>query len=221
MERHGNVEVYNAVENGKLGLGVRINGPASVQDLLDAWQPWCDDQSIFKQYAANNHDLCKGCQSNCCNTAYVIPDLIAFKKMAVVLDQDWGDLLVRYFHQEKRDVGILRLQPNPCVFLKNNVCTIYAIRSLICRFYLCSPLLGETEELIYKIAWSGAAATQIFAQEQGLIAAGGSGASSFDRLFIGLLDEYQGSAGVASFLQAQGYEDVPLHNFLPMGKEVG
>lgn len=220
MDQGRNIEVYNAIENGKLGLGVRINGPASVQDLLDAWQPLCDDQTIFKQYATDNHDLCKGCQLNCCNTAYVIPDLIAFRKMAVILKMDWADLISGYFQKEKREIGILRLQPNPCVFLQNNICTIYAIRTLICRFYLCSPLLGETEELIYKIAWSGAAATQIFAEQQGLIAQNSSGSSSFDRLFIGLLNEYRESAGVASFLQAQNYEDVPLYHFLPKGKEV-
>jgi Predicted Fe-S-cluster oxidoreductase len=220
LGRHSNVEVYNAVENGKLGLGVRIDGPASVQDLLDAWQPWCDDQTIYKQYAAGNHDLCKGCQTNCCNTAYVIPDLIAFKKMAVLLDLNWKEFAARYCQKEKRDVGILRLMPNPCTFLRENVCTIYAVRSLICRFYICSPLLGETEEFIYKIAWSGAAATQIFAQEQGLITEGGSGTSSFDRLFNGLLQEYRESEGVASFLQAQDYKDVSLHYFLPTGKEV-
>jgi Fe-S-cluster containining protein len=219
LERGRNVEVYNATENGKLGLGVRINGPASVQDLLDVWQPLCDDQTIFKQYAADNHDLCKGCRLNCCSTAYVIPDLIAFKKMAILLNLDWADFVARYFQSEKREVGLLRLQPNPCVFLQDNFCSIYAIRSLICRFYLCSPLLGDTEELIYKIAWTGAAATQIFAEEQGLIAGNGSGSSSFDRLFTGLLEEYRGNAGVASFLQAQNYEDVPLHYFLPMERK--
>ena len=219
LVRNG-VEVYNAIENGKLGLGIRINGPASVQDLLDAWQPLCDDQTIFKQYATGNYALCKGCQLNCCSTAYVIPDLISFKKMAASLNLDWKDFITRYFQREKREVGLLRLQPNPCVFLHDNICSIYAIRSLICRFYLCSPLLGDTEEMIYKIAWTGAAATQVFAEEQGLIARNDSGSSSFDRLFIRLLEEYRGSAGVSSFLQAKNYEDVPLHYFLPIGKEV-
>lgn len=221
MERgRNNVEVYNATEKGKLGLGIRINGPASVQDLLDAWQPLCDDQTIFKQYATGNYALCKGCQLNCCSTAYVIPDLISFKNMASLLSLDWPDFVGHYFQKEKREVGLLRLQPNPCVFLRNNICSIYPVRSLICRLYVCTPLLGDTEELIYKIAWTGAAATQVFAEQQGLIQGNGAGSGSFDRLFTGLLEEYRESEGVASFLQAQTYEDVPLHYFLPMGKEV-
>jgi len=211
-----NIEVYNAVENGTLGIGIRVKGPATVQDLLDAWQPLCDDQSLYKQYAQGNYALCKGCQLNCCSTAYVIPDLISFKKMASSMQLDHGAFIASYFHPEKLGLGLLRLQPNPCVFLQNNICTIYQVRSLICRFYLCSHLLGETEELIYKIAWTGAAATLIFAEENGLIPRVGAGAlSSFDRLFVDLLEEYRTSDGVKIFLQAQDYRDVPLQYFLP------
>jgi len=214
------LEVYNAVENGKLGIGIRVNGPASIQDLLDVWQPLCDDQSLFKQYAEGNYALCKGCQLNCCSTAYVIPDLISFRKMAVSLGVDEADFVSGYFQREKLKIGLLRLQPNPCIFLKNNICTIYAVRSLICRFYICSQLLGDTEELIYKIAWTGSAATQVYAERQGLIPAIGTGElSSFDRLFIRLLEEYRDSAAVQSFLQAGDYRDIPLQLFLPGGKE--
>jgi Fe-S-cluster containining protein len=210
-----NIEVYNAVENGTLGIGIRVNSHATVQDLLDVWQPLCDDQSLFKQYAEGNYALCKGCQLNCCSTAYVIPDIIAFKKMASSLELDQAAFIANYFHPEKLGLGLLRLQPNPCVFLQNGICTIYSIRSLICRFYLCSHLLGDTEELIYKIAWTGAAATQVFAEEKGLIPGVGAGAlSSFDRLFVRLLEEYRSSEGVKSFLEAHDYRDVPLHHFL-------
>lgn len=212
------VEVYKAVENGKLGLGIRISGPATIQDLLDAWQPLCDDQTIFKQFADGNYAQCKGCRLNCCSTAYVIPDLIAFKKMAAWLGLDWSGLIAGYFQREKLEVGLLRLRPNPCVFLHDNICTVYPVRSLICRLYICTPLLGDTEELVYKIAWAGAAATQVFAEEQGFIPGTVSGSSSFDRLFMGLLEEYRGSEGVTSFLHAQNYKDIPLRHFLTGGK---
>jgi Fe-S-cluster containining protein len=189
-----------------------------VQDLLDAWQPLCDDQSIFKQYAEGNYALCKGCQLNCCSTAYVIPDLVSFRKMAASLNMEYSDFIARFFQQEKRDVGLLRLQPNPCVFLQDNICTIYPVRSLICRFYICCNILGDTEELIYKIAWTGAAATQVFAEKMGLIQSNRSGSSSFDRLFTNLVEEYRESEGVYSFLQAREYQDIPLHHFLPERK---
>ncbi|MEQ8200309.1 MAG: YkgJ family cysteine cluster protein [Syntrophomonadaceae bacterium] len=208
------VEVYHGCEDGQLGLGIRVNLPATVQDLLDAWQPLCDDQTIFKQYARDNHALCKGCQRNCCNTAYVIPDLVSFRKMAELKGMEYEEFTARYFQEEKLAVGLLRMRPEPCTFLRDDICSIYPIRSLICRFYLCTPLLGQTEQLIYKIAWSGAAATQVFARQQGLVPAAGPGASSFDRLFLRLLDEYRESPGVASFLDAREYRDISLHHFL-------
>jgi len=215
------LEVYNAVENGTLGIGIRVNGSASIQDLLDVWQPLCDDQTLFKQYAEGNYALCKGCQLNCCSTAYVIPDLVSFHKMAACMGVGEADFVAAYFHREKLNSGLLRLQPNPCIFLQNNICTIYAVRSLICRFYICSHLLGETEEMIYKIAWTGAAATQVYAEQRGLIPAFGTGGvSSFDQLFIRLLEEYRDSAAVQSFLQAEDYRDIPLQLFLPRGKEL-
>ncbi len=207
------VEVYAGIENGQAGLGVKLNGPATVQDLLDAWQPLCDDQSLFKQYALDNHALCKGCQLNCCNTAYVIPDLVSFRKMAELLDLNPAEFISQYFQGEKLQVGLLRLVPEPCIFLRDNICSIYPVRSLICRFYLCTPLLGATEQLIYKIAWSGAAATQIFAAQLGLVTEQRSGASSFDRLFLGLLDEYRDSSGVQCFLEARNYDEISLQHF--------
>jgi Fe-S-cluster containining protein len=216
LERDGNkIELYQDVEDGRLGLGLRCNGPAAVQDLLDAWQPLCDDQSIYKSYAEGNYASCKGCQLNCCSTAYVIPDLISFKKMAASLDLNYADFITRYFQAEKLEAGLLRLLPNPCVFLQDNICTIYPVRSLICRLYLCTRLLGATEELIYKIAWTGAAATQIFAAQNHLLPPVSGATSSFDRLFNNLLEEYRHHPGVKSFLEAQDYRDIPLQLFLP------
>ncbi|MCX5779612.1 MAG: YkgJ family cysteine cluster protein [Firmicutes bacterium] len=210
------VEIYSAVENGQLGLGVRMNGPATVQDLLDAWQPLCDDPTIYKSYAEGNYAACRGCQLNCCPTAYVIPDLVSFKRMAASLELDHAEFIDRYCQKEKLEVGLLRLQPNPCTFLSDNICTVYPVRSLICRLYLCTRLLGETEELIYKIAWTGAAATQIFAERNSLLPSKAGAASSFDRLFINLVEEYRQHLGVKSFLQARDYSDIPLYHFLPL-----
>lgn len=208
------IAIYHGSEAGQPGLGIQVSLPATVQDLLDAWQPLCDDQTIFKQYAAGNHALCKGCQLNCCHTAYVIPDLVSFRRMAQLMGLTHQEFVARYFQPEKLAVGLMRMIPEPCIFLQDDICSIYPVRSLICRFYLCTPLLGSTEQLIYKIAWSGAAATQLYAQQQGLLPAPAPGASSFDLLFLNLLDEYRDSPGVESFLRARDYRDISLHHFL-------
>jgi len=211
------IEVYPSQENGKLVMGVNVEDKtASLQDLLDIWQPLCDDTLIHKEYAPGFHNVCKGCSVNCCDTAYVIPDIIAFKKISRQLGLNHKEFIQNYFQQEKLAAGLLRLEPNPCIFLKQKICSIYELRSLICRFYICTPLQGETEELIYKISWAGGAATQVYAESQGLLAKEQTASlSSFDMLFYNLLDDYRNTRMVQAFLQADDYRDVPLELFLP------
>lgn len=210
------VMLHQYQDQGRILLGVKVEDQAaSLQDLLDAWQPLCDDTLIHKEYAAACHDACKACQVNCCNTAYVIPDLIAFKKIAAHLGLSYQDFIRLYFQTEKYAAGLLRLAPDPCIFLKERICSIYELRSLICRFYICTPLYGETEELIYKISWAGGAATQVFAEQQGLMdRSGNASRSSFDTLFLNLLEEYRQTKMVEAFLRADNYADIPLGLFL-------
>jgi Fe-S-cluster containining protein len=214
--QNGPVEVYKQIENGTLKIGVHFEDSANLQDLLDVWQPLCDDRSIYKRYAPSNFSQCKGCQVNCCNTAYVIPDLVSFRRMADLINLSYAEFIAQYFEMDKLQAGLLRMKPNPCVFLQDNICTIYPARSLICRFYICTSLLPDTEELIYKIAWSGSAATQLFAEAKGLIPLKSNSVSSFDRLFLNLIEEYRREDSVNIFLQAQNYADIPLAIFKPL-----
>lgn len=211
------LELYTGIEQGKPALGIRIKGEASIQDILDLWQPLCDDVNIFKSYAPGNHSACRGCQNNCCLTAYVIPDLISFKKMAGHLHLSYREFLsADYFDAEKLAAGIIRMKPNPCVFLQDNICTVYPRRSLICRLYICCQLMGDCEQLLYSICWVGSAATQLFAEREELIGDMGGGAlSSFDLMFKGLLDEYRFDPRLELFLQADDYSDIPLSAFIP------
>lgn len=210
------VEVYSGEEDGVLGMGVNIiDKRANLADLLAAWQPLCDDTDIFRPYGNNANASCKGCLINCCNTAYVIPDIIAFKEISAYLGLGYREFIQNYFQKDKVEHGLLRLQPDPCIFLKNNICTIYARRTLLCRFYLCSQLLPSTEELIYSLTWTGAAAMQLFAWKEGLIKPIlKKGLSSFDLLFVNLLEEYRSDPKIRWFSEAAGYEDVPLQPFL-------
>lgn len=209
------VKLYFGTENGKSGIGINILSPdASVADLLEAWQPLCDDSGLFKLYADHNFSECKGCTVNCCNTAYVIPDLVSFRKMAAHLNLSYAEFLDRYFQKEKLDLGLLRMIPNPCIFLQNNICSIYLVRSLICRYYICSNILGDTEQLIYSIAWTGITATQLFAEQQGLLSINTeAGLTSFDLMFKHLIEEYREHPGVDLFMKASEYSDIPLKAF--------
>jgi len=210
------VEVYQTIEDGIVKLEAKVHDPkANVADLLEAWQPLCDDELIFKAYGQDNHSACKGCPNNCCSTAYVIPDLISFRSMAAQLHMTEPEFIERWFDQDKYALGLLKIKSNPCVFLQESICNIYPLRSLICRFYICSDLTFDTEQLIYSIAWSGAAATQIYAQQQGYLPAPALGGyTSFDRIFVDLVEAYRELPGVKSFLLADSYQDVPLKHFL-------
>ncbi|WP_242848829.1 YkgJ family cysteine cluster protein [Syntrophomonas palmitatica] len=210
------IELKQQTENGQNLLNIEvIDISATVADLLQVWQPLCDDEKIVKLYAEGGHASCRACKVNCCNTAYVIPDLVAFRKMAAGLNYDYHEFIDDYCQTQKRELGLLRLKPNPCVFLREDICTIYPLRSLICRFYICTPLTGSTEQLIYEIAWTGAAATCIFAEEKGLLRTDSKGGfSSFDLLFKQLVDDYRSHPGVELFLRAADYDDIPLAPFL-------
>lgn len=209
------VELYKEMEDGKLGVGVRINNDyASLQDLLDAWQPLCDDASIYKQYAPGNYSVCRGCQVNCCSTAYVLPDLIAFKKMAEWIDCDYQSLAQRYMQKDKIDIGLLRMTL-PCAFLQDSICSIYPARSLICRFYICTEILGATQQLIYSITITGIAAARVWAEQEGIVQSiSCGGQTSYDLMLNRLIDEYRRHEQVKLFLTAADYGDIPLQPFL-------
>jgi Fe-S-cluster containining protein len=210
------VEIGYDEKDETKGLKVRVNDDkANLQDLLDAWQPLCDDDKLRKLYAEGQHHACRACTVNCCSTAYVIPDLIAFKKMAALTGLDYPEFVARYFQEEKLKAGLLRMRPNPCAFLQDNICTIYPVRALICRFYLCCQLAGETEQLIYSLSWTGAAAAQLFAEQTGLLPMSSPSAlTSFDLMFKQLIEDYRYDPRVQLFLHSGEYGDIPLAPFM-------
>lgn len=210
------VELYQGFENGKDKIGVKItDSSATLDDLLAAWQPLCDDERLHKMFASDFHCACRGCQVNCCNTAYVIPDLIAFHRMCAHLNLGEGEFALKCLDQYKRSLGFLRLSPNPCLFLRDNLCTVYAGRALLCRFYICSDIMGDTEQLIYSVTWSGIAAAQIYAREKKLIPRHpGGGFTSLDLMLAKTIEEFSHHPGVEYFRQARDYTDIPLMPFL-------
>ena len=210
------VSVYKDYENGRLGLGVKVVAEkATLADLLEAWEPLADDDSVFKQYAQDNYSPCKGCRVNCCKQAYVIPDLVSLKKMSDYLRLSPLEFAIRYFDQEKLRLNLPRLRSSPCTFLVEDCCSVYPARTLICRFYLCTHILGETEELIYSIALAGMAATQLYLNGLGIIdlRAEVCGMSSYEACLRSLLDSSRETEGARAFLEAHDYSDIPLTVF--------
>lgn len=209
------VEVYLDQEQSEPAVSVRLlNKGATLEELLAAWQPLCDDPGIYKQFAEGNHSSCQACRVNCCLTAYVIPDLVAFKRMVALSSSSYEEFVATCCDPEKVKLGLLRIKPNPCLFLQEKLCSIYPSRALICRFYLCARLQGKTEDFIYRITWTGIAATQIFAEKNGLLPPPpGGGFTSLDRLFLDMIARHRQGPWVDYFLTAQDYRDIPLAPF--------
>jgi Fe-S-cluster containining protein len=143
-----------------------------------------------------------------------MPDLIAVRKMAEYLKTDYRSLMERYMQMDKTEAGVLQMQL-PCAFLKEGICSIYPVRSLICRFYICTDILGATQQLIYSITMTGITAAAVWAEKEGLVQSmSNRGQSSFDLLLQRLLNEYRGHKQVKLFLEAENYSDIPLQPFL-------
>ncbi len=210
------VEVYYRDSEPEAGVSLRIKDKdATAADLLEAWQPLCDDETVFKAFAQDNYSMCRGCTTNCCNTAYVIPDIISFKKMAHHLQLSHEEFLNSYFQKEKLAVGLPRMKPDPCIFLQDNICSIYPLRSLICRFYVCTRLSGPSEQFIYSLTWTGITAAILFAERNNLLQTQPrAGLSSMDILFKNLIEEYRYNPNVQLFMNAAEYSDIPLLPFL-------
>lgn len=186
---------------------------ATLADLLQVWEPLADDPGIAKKYATEN-GFCKGCRNNCCNEAFVVPDLISFKAMCRLTGKTPQEFLDWACEPEWIKKGIPRLRSRPCLFLIDHKCTVYPVRSLICRFYLCSDIVGETEELIYSAVTAGMSATFCWLQEQGLLHQSTRGLTSYDRSLLELVESYRRSPAALQFLEASSYQDVALKHFI-------
>ena len=86
-------------------------------------------------------------------------------------------------------------------------------RSLICRFYLCTKMLGETEQLVYSVVTAGMTALYLWLEEQGLLNSVGAGLTGYDRALLNLINEYRTHPGTMEFLKASGYHDIKLRAF--------
>ncbi|MGE5418186.1 MAG: YkgJ family cysteine cluster protein [Acidobacteriota bacterium] len=206
--------VYKEKEHGKLGLGVKVvDRTATLSELLKAWEPLADDPQVVKKYATED-GACKGCFNNCCNSAFVIPDLVSFKAMCRETGQTPEEFMESALDHSWGAKGIPRLRYSPCLFLRDRVCSIYPARSLICRFYLCTELLGDTEELVYSVVTSGISATFIYLENEGLIKSG-KGLTGFDSSLLELVAKRRDHPGTQQFIQADSYDEILLEPFLP------
>lgn len=144
--------------DGEVGLDVTITDEmATVADLLGAMQHPADDPRVYKPYHRQRYAACAGCSNNCCKYNCITIDLIAAKRMAEHHGMDLARFAKAYL-QVSEDLPYPEFKRQPCPFLKENLCTVYQGRALICRLYLCTPMSDRLEKLRAAVSFAGEAA---------------------------------------------------------------
>ncbi len=195
------------------GLDLAIRDPkASVQDLIEAIQPWCDDEQIHKLYMEGYQGACRGCAVNCCRECFVLPDAISFRWLQKHLCLEPAEFIRQYFDPERLAKGLPRLQSSPCIFLREDLCTVYPYRTLICRLYICTPMTDEAQTLVYGTVAAGIGEFLRIAQNEGYLPKteeAGTAWSGYEKLMLELI-QAEAERLDNPFRGALKYEEVPL-----------
>lgn len=217
------------------GLDLIILEPeATLQDLVDALQPYASTVGEIHKLQLRGPGDCKGCVNNCCQTSIIAPDPIGFAAIARRLGLGAADFLAAHCDPDALARGQVRLNSFPCTFLSpERTCSIYEDRALICRLFLCCPLSPALENLIQNALGAGLAALARQLQQQGHLApldpdgyqATGervlyeAGFDTFYRRWVGgeaeaqSADEQPPAMVQNPFDQATSYAEIPLWAF--------
>lgn len=153
------VAVFPKPWHNEVGLDAVILEPdATAADLLAAMEPFSDDEEITKPYLPARRGVCRGCPDNCCVRSWIAPDLPAVSALLKSRGLTWTELADRYLDRAAYARGVVRFRSRPCIFLVDNCCQVYEDRPAICRFFVCSPLTAELEDLGHRIIGVGLAA---------------------------------------------------------------
>ena len=204
-----------AIIDGKKGIDLEIyDKTASVQDLLDAIQQWCDDGEIFKAYLPEEKGSCCGCPVNCCRECYVIPDAVSFYQWESYLGMPAAELVEYCLDADCLSRGIPRLRSSPCLFLQDRLCQIYPYRTLICRLYICTLMSDRASEVVYRVAAAGQGElVRRLRQEGYLLPAVQPGGAGYEQQLMRVI-EAEAERADNPFKNAESYAEVPLAPFL-------
>lgn len=216
-------EFFPCQIEGVWGLDLAIrDSKATVQDLIEAIQPWCDDEQIHKLYMEGYQGACRGCAVNCCRECFVLPDAISFRWLQEHLRLEPAEFIRQYFDPECLGKGLPRLNSSPCIFLREGLCTVYPYRTLICRLYICTPMSDEAQTLVYGTVAAGIGEFLRQAQTAGYLSkaeeageAGRTGPAAwlgYEKMMLELV-QAEAERPDNPFRGALKYEEVPLRAF--------
>lgn len=164
------VRLYIREDEGVPTLDLLSVSPdATVQDLIDALQEATDDPTVYKPQLKPRYGICAGCVDNCCRQYEIYPDLISANKIAQAKNLSLKDYAKRHLDRDK-DLYFLKFTGKPCPHLKDNLCTIYPFRPIICRLFLCTPMTDDLENLRASVSYMGESALIVELLKTGLLA---------------------------------------------------
>lgn len=219
--------------HGRMGLDCAILEPdATLADLNAAFAPYADAGEVYKGHL-RGAGPCLGCQGGCCTTSIIAPDLLSFRATMDFQGLTAAELAERTLDPEWLARGVVHYRSQPCIFLRDNRCSIYPVRSVICRTFICCDYTPDLEDLVHNSIGAGLAALREFLAGAGVpVPAPDAGVISlaatpyqaeFLRFYTrwalgaGRLEEegelYPGPGMGNPFCTATGYEQVPLRPF--------
>ncbi|MCE5196268.1 MAG: YkgJ family cysteine cluster protein [Negativicutes bacterium] len=148
-------------ESGEAQLVLRaLSQTATVADLLRAMQLATDDADLLKPRLQTRYGVCAGCRANCCHHYDVTPDYLSVRRLA---DRQQLDVtaFARKWLDLSENLAFPQWKKHPCPFLKDELCTIYQERALICRLYLCTPMGDSLEKLRCAVSLMGEGALRL------------------------------------------------------------
>ncbi len=220
--------------NQLTGLDLIILEPdASLQDLIDAMQPFAGWHGGLYKLQLRGPGECRGCSNSCCSTSPIAPDPIGFAAIRGAHGLTNAELLARYCDPDDRARGLVRFRSYPCTFLSpDGLCTVYEHRPLVCRLFICCTLSPALENLIHNGLGAGLAALSRqmapLAPPGAIISRGGQVGSKqaaefdrFHRLWVrGIMtegDELPPAWHRNPFADAAAYAEIPLWSLVTAG----
>lgn|GEM_PF-3933996 len=147
--------------SGRIGLDLVILEPdATLQDLIQALQPFAECHGEVYKLQLKGPGQCRGCVDSCCTTSIIAPDSVGFSAVASALGLTESEFLAAHCDPVHLERGQVRFYSRPCEFLSaDGLCTIYQVRPLVCRLFICCTLSPALEALLQNALGASLAAT--------------------------------------------------------------
>ncbi|MCL2498555.1 MAG: YkgJ family cysteine cluster protein, partial [Symbiobacteriaceae bacterium] len=128
--------IYRDIE-GATGLELAAISPtATVASLFPPLQLAGDDPLLPKREHPARLAVCAACRNNCCRRYPIVPDVIAVRHLATKFGYSIENFAKKYLTLPDNFL-LAEFQGSSCPFLSQELCTVYDLRPLLCRFYLC------------------------------------------------------------------------------------